>query len=279
MKPVYSARDEMQAEFLVQVLAQHEIEAKLRGAALQTLAGYLPAASGGIEVCVDEADVERAQPVVKRFDRSQVRPSQPPKDQQTWTCPKCGEAIEPQFTDCWNCQTPRPGVGESEATKTGEPPQPPPRLPPDPHIPVDLKCIRCDYNLRGLPVDRACPECAHPALASLLQAVQSQPQWAMDNEPRLAPCLDYVEGQLGFPMEAIRFVIKMWPRALSMSRGGVYEAEPYEEELVALRDLAADFLGDPISAVRAIERWGLTDSRALERLIRQLAEQRVIEEP
>jgi hypothetical protein len=25
-----------------------------------------------------------------------------------WTCPKCGEKQEPQFTSCWKCGTPRP---------------------------------------------------------------------------------------------------------------------------------------------------------------------------
>jgi hypothetical protein len=25
-----------------------------------------------------------------------------------WTCPKCGEKSEPQFTSCWNCGTAKP---------------------------------------------------------------------------------------------------------------------------------------------------------------------------
>jgi hypothetical protein len=25
-----------------------------------------------------------------------------------WTCPKCGEKIEPQFTSCWKCGTAKP---------------------------------------------------------------------------------------------------------------------------------------------------------------------------
>jgi uncharacterized OB-fold protein len=27
-----------------------------------------------------------------------------------WTCPKCGEKIEPQFTSCWKCGTAKPSV-------------------------------------------------------------------------------------------------------------------------------------------------------------------------
>ena len=25
-----------------------------------------------------------------------------------WTCPDCGERIEPQFTECWNCGASKP---------------------------------------------------------------------------------------------------------------------------------------------------------------------------
>jgi hypothetical protein len=24
-----------------------------------------------------------------------------------WTCAKCGEVLEPQFSQCWNCGSPR----------------------------------------------------------------------------------------------------------------------------------------------------------------------------
>ncbi len=27
-----------------------------------------------------------------------------------WTCSKCGEAIDPQFEDCWNCGTSNTGI-------------------------------------------------------------------------------------------------------------------------------------------------------------------------
>ncbi len=26
----------------------------------------------------------------------------------SWTCPKCGEKLEAQFTSCWKCGTPKP---------------------------------------------------------------------------------------------------------------------------------------------------------------------------
>ena len=44
---------------------------------------------------------------------------------------------------------------------------------------VDISCIQCSYNLRGLYVDKTCPECgrpiAHSARSDLLQ--YSSPDW------------------------------------------------------------------------------------------------------
>jgi hypothetical protein len=34
--------------------------------------------------------------------------SPPPAVGTAWTCPKCGEKLEPQFTSCWKCGTARP---------------------------------------------------------------------------------------------------------------------------------------------------------------------------
>lgn len=32
-----------------------------------------------------------------------------PEEGEDWTCPGCGEEIEDQFTECWQCGTGRPG--------------------------------------------------------------------------------------------------------------------------------------------------------------------------
>jgi hypothetical protein len=37
-------------------------------------------------------------------------PHNPSDETARWTCPKCGEKIEPQFDACWNCSTERPTV-------------------------------------------------------------------------------------------------------------------------------------------------------------------------
>lgn len=282
---VYSARDEMQAEFLAQLLRSHGIEATTAGGAMTTLAGYLPATYAEIRVLVDPADTGRARAVVRDFENARKRRREVGSpfgarsvaaagSGGTWTCTNCGEISEAQFTDCWNCQAPRPPpAGDaSEGAAAAAPPRPPP----DPHIDADLPCVRCGYNLRKLAVDHVCPECAHPAFASLLQTMQSQQEWSLDHERELGPCLDYVEQRSGFPIEAIAFVTQTWPRALERaSHGGPGPADvtPSDQDIAdALRELATDFFGDPLTTVRAMQRWNLATAADVRRLKQSLAQ-------
>jgi hypothetical protein len=32
----------------------------------------------------------------------------PVKEKKPWTCGMCGEVLDPQFTTCWKCRTPKP---------------------------------------------------------------------------------------------------------------------------------------------------------------------------
>jgi hypothetical protein len=137
-------------------------------------------------------------------------------------------------------------------------------------IAADLACVRCAYNLRNLPVDRVCPECAHPAFASLIQTMQSQQDWSLDHERALDPCLDYVEMQTGFPIEAIAYVTQTWPRAADRAgaSGIGINDHTFSDDAIAeaLRDLAVDFFGDPLTAARAMQRWNLATGADLRRL-------------
>jgi hypothetical protein len=276
--PIYSAAAEMQAEFLAQVLNSHGIAAQTAGGALTPLVGYLPATYARTRVLVDEEDVARARAIVEDFERSRKSPRPVAGPAESWVCANCGEMIEPQFTDCWKCQTPRPPVTEEEAAaKSQAAAAPPPRLPPDPHVAVDLPCVRCEYNLRNLAIEKVCPECAHPAFASLLQTMQSQQEWSLEHEPLLAPCLDYIEQRTGYPIEAIAFVTRMWRRADALARVAD-DVPPYDEDVAAaLRDLAVGFLGDPVTASRALQRWRLASGADVARIRRILEEFQLID--
>jgi hypothetical protein len=49
---------------------------------------------------LEDETYARAVEVADEFARRQ---SEPPATAETWRCGGCGEAIEAQFTDCWNC--------------------------------------------------------------------------------------------------------------------------------------------------------------------------------
>lgn len=53
---------------------------------------------------MNEADYERAMEILGSL-QEEGRPAADP-----WTCPRCGEAQEGSFDECWNCQTERPGA-------------------------------------------------------------------------------------------------------------------------------------------------------------------------
>jgi hypothetical protein len=118
MKEIYSARDSMEAHFLKGLLEGQGIAANVQGEALSQVLGELPLTQNSLPtVWVADEDVTRALPIVEELRQRDRRDADLPDDQDpvptsTWTCPKCGERVEQQFTDCWKCGTARPGLGE-----------------------------------------------------------------------------------------------------------------------------------------------------------------------
>ena len=105
MKQVYSARDEVDAELTKNALVDAGIEAVVQGGPLSNVLGAIPVSAETLpSVWVRDDDADSAARVVEALKH-------PPAPQgEPWTCPKCGEKVEPQFTACWNCGTERPAV-------------------------------------------------------------------------------------------------------------------------------------------------------------------------
>jgi hypothetical protein len=112
LKKIYTAANSVDAHMLEGLLAQEGIAAVVRGD------DFVPLQGGNLfnmEVrpsvwVFDDERLDRARALAEEFGR---RP--PPSDhpRATWTC-RCGEAIEAQFSECWNCGRQQPPADEDE---------------------------------------------------------------------------------------------------------------------------------------------------------------------
>lgn len=105
MRKLYTARDAMEAHFLRGLLENEGIAGVVQGELLATARGDLPMTQETLpSVWVRDEDLEQAQSIAATLQTPQAYDSAQP----SWNCPACGEVVEGQFTDCWNCGAPRP---------------------------------------------------------------------------------------------------------------------------------------------------------------------------
>jgi len=118
MIQIYGARDNTEAEYVRGLLSTEGIKAVVLGSALEGALGDIPYAQSALpSVWVNESDLPAAQRIIDEFRQGGPAKTDPQPD---WTCPKCGEVLEGQFTTCWKCGYSRPEAvdetkGESSA--------------------------------------------------------------------------------------------------------------------------------------------------------------------
>jgi hypothetical protein len=102
MHLLYSSLKLLEVHHLKNLLEAEGIPCQIRNELLSRLAGEIPFTECVPELwLLDARDLERARQIVTDFDRSPVLHS-------PWQCPRCGEALEGQFSACWHCGMPRP---------------------------------------------------------------------------------------------------------------------------------------------------------------------------
>ncbi len=108
MQQVYVAHDPAEAHLVKGLLEANGIAALVHGEAVFGLRGEVPVTTETLPTVwvLEDSEVPRARDLIAEFGQGQ-RAS--PSHGRSWTCPKCGEQLEPQFTDCWRCDTARPG--------------------------------------------------------------------------------------------------------------------------------------------------------------------------
>jgi hypothetical protein len=104
MKRVHNARHAAEAHLVRGFLESHGIEAVVRGDFLAGGWGELP-----VDVCAvwitDESACAEADRLLRDFFSGAAAQHQ---GDAGWTCGRCGETIEGQFTACWQCGAERP---------------------------------------------------------------------------------------------------------------------------------------------------------------------------
>jgi len=131
MKKVYASGDRSQIEIVSQLLREKGIESCVLNEKNAFVIDIPPFFNGHPELWVRDGDESRAKALVARFESGEARDD---RHAAPWRCPACGETIEGQFTECWNCTVD------------------------DPRDDLESRCKECGYLLRELP-ERRCPEC------------------------------------------------------------------------------------------------------------------------
>jgi len=98
MKKLYTAQVPLMIDHLKNILESGGIECVVRNTYLGAAMGEIPPIECWPELwVVDDERYEEAQAVLKGALSPVVGLEKP------WKCKSCGEMIEGQFTECWNC--------------------------------------------------------------------------------------------------------------------------------------------------------------------------------
>ena len=101
MTRVYVAKHPTDAHLFKGILEQEGIEAIVRGEALFGARGEAPLTFDTLPSVwvLDPEDAERAGCLALEYGRGAA----PAGPRDTWRCGGCGEIVEEQFGECWNC--------------------------------------------------------------------------------------------------------------------------------------------------------------------------------
>lgn len=119
-------------------------------------------------------------------------------------------------------------------------------------ISFDLRCERCEYNLRGLPVGNKCPECGEPAPAG----VATREDWNYLMHERE---WGSVAKAIGYSLNALLFVLDSMKLAQKQRLGQTWGVVNVRADDVcrAFLEHARDYFGSPIEAAESLRAWGI----------------------
>jgi len=104
MQRFYQARDDLEAQLLIDYLGASHIRATVLGRYQSGAAGELSALTYPWVWLAEERDLQRAQELLADFQRLQAGAH----TAAPWRCAECGNQVEGQFDLCWQCGAGRP---------------------------------------------------------------------------------------------------------------------------------------------------------------------------
>jgi hypothetical protein len=106
MGQIFVAQHPTEAHFVRDLLEAEGIAAEVRGEALFGMRGEAPVTPDTLpSVWVSGESLEKALAIVAAYRDGDGRAE---AVGEPWRCPGCGEELEPQFTECWECGSARP---------------------------------------------------------------------------------------------------------------------------------------------------------------------------
>lgn len=99
MFPVYTAKDLIEAELLLQRLRDRGIPSALQNAYLLGLLGELPLSVRPTVCVLEERDQTAAQLCIREMEAALRAPELPDV-----VCPNCGDTSPGNFEECWKCR-------------------------------------------------------------------------------------------------------------------------------------------------------------------------------
>ena len=94
MKRIYSSHDRLAVHHARNLLEAEGIRAVVKNEILSSAMGELPPAECLAELWVRASEADRAERILLKGETAQG---------PSWTCERCGERSDPQFTQCWRC--------------------------------------------------------------------------------------------------------------------------------------------------------------------------------
>lgn len=104
MQRFYQARDEVEAQLLIDYLQAARIRATMLGRYQSGAAGELSALAYPWVCLIEARDQAGASSLLQDFQRQQAGEHAGP----AWCCGECGARLEGQFDLCWQCGAGRP---------------------------------------------------------------------------------------------------------------------------------------------------------------------------